>query len=160
MDTTVYKKGILSSALKNKWRNLLFVLQKFITCEGRFGHMYFYHIRMIMHFLEDHQMNLPYFLLNSLKKMATNVHNKVQCIENTMYHHGLVKILVEFHLRSTGDDWESFLIRNHFKEKSPEKPSSSRALIGRKRTIEMIKELAPQTQTEVTEEELPIVKIL
>jgi len=98
MDTTVYKKGIPSSALKNKWRNLLLVLQKFITCEGRFGQMYFYHVRMMMHFLEDHQMNLPYFLLNSLRKMATNVQKKIQCIKNTMYHHGLVKILVEFHL--------------------------------------------------------------
>ena len=90
-------------------------------------------------------MNLPYFLLNSLRKMATNVKKKVQCIENTMYHHGLVKILVEFHLRSTRDDWESFLIRNNFEEKSPEKPSSSRILRGRKRTIEMTKEQAPQT---------------
>jgi len=140
MDNTVYKKGIPSSALKNKWRNLLLVLQKFITCEGRFGQMYFYHVRMMMHFLKDHQMKIPYFLLNSLKKMATNVQNKIPCIENTMYHHDLVKILVEFHLQSIGDDWESFLIRNHIEEKSPEKPSSSRALRGRKRTIEMIKE--------------------
>jgi len=77
-----------------------------------------------------------------------------------MYHHGLVKILVEFHLQSIGDDWECFLIRNHFEEKSPEKPSSNKILRGRKRTIEMTKEQAPQTQTEVTEEELPIVKIL
>lgn len=122
--------------------------------------MYFYHIRMMMHFLEDHQMNLPYFLLNSLRKMATNVQNKFQCIENTMYHHGLVKILLEFHLQSIGNDWESFLIRNHFKEKSPEKPSSSKILRGRKRTIEMTREQAPQTQMEVTEEELLIVNIL
>jgi len=85
-------------------------------------------------------MNLPYFLLNSLGKMATNVQNKVQCIESTMYHHGLVKILVEFHLQSTGDEWESFLIRNHFEERSPEKPVSSRTLRGRKITIEMTKE--------------------
>jgi len=73
MDTTVYKKGILSFDLKNKWRNLLLVLQKFITCEGSFGQMYFYHVRMMVHFLEDHLMNLSYFLLNSLRKMATNV---------------------------------------------------------------------------------------
>lgn len=98
MDTTVYKKGIPSFALKNKWRNLLLVLQKFITCEGRFGQMYFCHVRMMMHFLEDHQMNFPYFLLNSLRKMATNVQKRIQCIENTMYHHGLIKILVKFHL--------------------------------------------------------------
>ena len=98
MDTMVYKKGIPNTALKNKWRNLLLVLQNFITCEGRFGQMYVYHVRMMMHFLEGHQKNLSYFLLNSLNKMSTNVQQKIQCIENTMYHHGLVKILVEFHL--------------------------------------------------------------
>lgn len=36
METTVYEKGIPISTLKSKWRNLLLVLQKFITCEGRF----------------------------------------------------------------------------------------------------------------------------
>lgn len=131
----VYKKGIPNFVLKNKWRNLLLVLQKFITCEGRFGKMYFYHVRMMMHFLEDHQMNLPYFILNSLSKMCTNVQKKIQCIENTMYHHDLIKILVEFYLQSIGDNWESFLVRNHFEEKSLEEASSSRALIGRNRTI-------------------------
>ncbi len=54
MDTMVYKKGIPSTTLKNKWRNLLLVLQKFFTCEGMFGKMYFYHVRMMMHFLWDH----------------------------------------------------------------------------------------------------------
>jgi len=154
------KKGIPSSTLKSKWRNLLLMLQNFITCEGRFGHMYFYHIRMMMHFLEDHQMNLSYFLLNSLRKMAINVQKEVQCIENTMYHHGPVKILVENHLQSIGDDSKSILIRNHFEQKTPEKPSSSRILKGRKITIEMTREHTPQTQTKVIEEELPIVKIL
>lgn len=34
MDTIVFRKGIPSSSLKSKWRNLLLVLQKFVTCEG------------------------------------------------------------------------------------------------------------------------------
>jgi len=79
-----------------------------------------------MHFLEDHQMNFPYFLLHSLKKMSTNFQKRIQFIENTMCHHGLTKILVEFHLRSIGDNWESFLVRNHFEERSPEQANSSR----------------------------------
>ena len=59
MDVTIFKKGIPSSALKTKWRNMLLVLQKFITCEGRYGTFYVYHIRLIMHFLEE-ELNLPY----------------------------------------------------------------------------------------------------
>lgn len=150
MDTTVFKKGIPSTTLKRKWRNLFLILKKFVTCEGRFGYMYFYHVRMMMHFLEDHQMNLPYFLLNSLKKLSTNVQKRIQFIENTMYHHGLIKKLVEFHLRSIGDNLESFLVRNHFEERSLEQASSSRTLKGRKRTIEGVKEKEPQTHPELS----------
>jgi len=94
----------------------------------------------MMHFLEEHHMNLPYFLLHILKKMSMNVQKKIQFIDSTMYRHGLVKILVEFHLQSVGDDWENFLVRNHFKEKSLQQPNNSRTLRGKKRTMEIIKE--------------------
>ena len=136
---------------------LLGVLHKFIICEGWFGYMYFYHIRIMMNFLEAHQMNLPQFLLHSLKKMSMNVQKKIQFIDSTMYHHGLVNILVEFHLQSVGDNWESFLVRNHFEEKALEHPNNSRTLRGKKRTAETIKE--PQSKQELSEDELPIVDI-
>lgn len=77
-----------------------------------------------------------------------------------MYHHGLINILVEFHLQSIGDNWESFLVRNHFEERSPKQARSSRSLKGRKRTIEGVKEHEPKTQLELLEEEFPIVDIL
>lgn len=140
MDTTIFKKCIPSTTLKSKWRNLLLVLQKFITCEGRFGYIYFYHIRIMMNFLEVHQVNLPYFFLHSPKKISMNVQKKIQFIDNTMYHHGLIKIWVEFHLQSIGDNWENFMVRNHFEERSPEQLISSRNLGGRKRTMETINE--------------------
>lgn len=76
MDILVFRKGIPSTTLKNKWRNVLLILQKFITCEGRFGTMYVYHIRLMMNFLED-EINLPFFLLNSLKRMASNVQKRL-----------------------------------------------------------------------------------
>ena len=49
-----------------------------------------------------------------------------------MYHHCLIKILVEFHLKNLGDNWEIFLVRNHFKEDNQEQPSSSKVKRGRK----------------------------
>ena len=68
MDTTVFTRGIPVHALREEWANLLLVNQKFITCEGRFGSMYMYHARLLMNFLESQTLNLPYFLLLSLKK--------------------------------------------------------------------------------------------
>jgi len=103
MDFIVFRKEIPISTLKNKWGNILLILQKLITCEGRFGFMYVCHIHLLMNFLENGTINLPFFLLNSLRNMATNFQKKIESIETTMYHHGLVKILVEFHLKSKGD---------------------------------------------------------
>ena len=80
--------------------------------------MYVYHILLLINFLEDSEINLPFFLLNGLKIMSTNVQKRIQFIDNTMHHHGLIKIFLEFHLKSVGDSWENFLIRNHFQEAS------------------------------------------
>jgi len=114
MHVSMFRKGIPISTLKNKWRSMLLILQKFITCEGRFRCMYVYHIHLLMNFLENGNVNLPFFLLNSLRRMASNVQKKIEFIDTTMYHHRLVKILVEFHFKRIGDTWENFLIRNYF----------------------------------------------
>jgi len=129
MDVTMFRKGILISTLKNKWRSMLLILHKFITYEGRFRCMYVYHIRLLMNFLENGNINLPFFLLNSLRRMDSNVKKKMEFIYTTMYHHGLVKILVEFHLKRIGDSWENFLIRNYFQEalESPEEGNIRRS---------------------------------
>ena len=73
MDITIFKRGIHVHALKEEWTTLLLVIQKFITCEGRFGSMYMYHTRLLMNFLDNQTLNLPYFLQNSLKNMFVTV---------------------------------------------------------------------------------------
>jgi hypothetical protein len=32
----------------------------------------------------------------------------------SLFHHGFIRTLVEYHLVSVGDNWENFLIRNNF----------------------------------------------
>lgn len=51
------------------------------------------------------------------------IQRKIQSIDSALCYHGLVKILIEAHLRNTGDNWEDFLVRNHFKEEEMEEPS-------------------------------------
>lgn len=99
MDITVFTKGILVHALKEEWASLLLIIQKFITCEGCFGAMYMYHARLLMNFLESQTLNFPYFLLLSLKKMSTTVQKNIVNIEPHLYHHGLVRILIEDQLK-------------------------------------------------------------
>lgn len=86
------------------------------TCEVRFGNMFLYHAHPIMNFLEGNEINLPYFLLHSLRKMVGNIQRKIQSIDNALYHHGILKMLIEDHLRNIRDNWEYFIITNHFKE--------------------------------------------
>jgi len=131
MDITVFTKGIHVHALKEESANLLLVIQKFITCERCFGSMYMYHARLLMNFLDSQTLNLPYFLLLSLKKMSTTVQKHIGNIDPHLYHHGLIKILIEDQLKKNKDTWEQFLMRNYFQEPS-EAPESSTPKIPRR----------------------------
>lgn len=82
--------------------------------------------------------------------MSGNVQKMIQFIEKTKYHHGLIKILIEFHLERLGDNWDSFLVRNHFKEEDQESPNSSKAKIGRNRIFENPIKNIPQQQPHKT----------
>lgn len=115
----------------------------------------------MMHFLGEHDINLLYFLLSSLRKMCSIVQRNPRSIEPHLYHHGLVKILVEEQLKAKRDTWERFLVRNHFQEigeasgGSPQVPKKSR----RKRREEITPEIVVQLETVVPEivvqEEIP-----
>ena len=59
---------------------------------------------------------MPYYFLNSLHKMACTYQMNVGDKERSLFHHGLIKILVSYRLRELGEAWESFLMRNGFGE--------------------------------------------
>jgi len=159
MDVSVFIKGILISALKSKWRNMLLILQKFIPYEGRFRCMYVYHIHLLMNFLENGEINLPFLLLNSLRRMASNVQKKIEFIDTTMYHHGLVKILVEYNLKRIGDTWENFLIRNYFQE-APESAEEGNFRRNKRKKIGITIQRKPESSTQKNDEELVSKKLI
>jgi len=103
MDVTVFTRGIPIHALKEEWVSVLLIIQKFITCEGHFGAMYMYHTQLLMNFLENQTLNLPYFLFLSLKKMCTTIQKNIEDIEPHLYHHELVRILIEDQLKKNRD---------------------------------------------------------
>jgi len=150
MDTNVFTKGILVHALKEEWASLLLVIQKFITCKGCFGSMYMYQARLLMNFLESQTLNLPYFLLLSLKKMSITVQKHIGNIEPHLYHHGLVKFLIEDQLKNNKDTWEQFLIRNYFQEPSEASGSSTPKILRKSKRKEKsaIVQDSPTTETQ------------
>lgn len=113
-----------------------------------------------MNFLEENEINLAYFLLNSRKKVSGNVHRRIQFIDNTMYLHGLVKILVELHLQNIGDNWERFLVRNHFHKETHGQPNRNKPKMGRKRKIDKAYQKEAQQPKNLSEDDIPLTEVL
>ena len=106
-----YEKVIPISLVKPRWHGLLFILKQFVTCEVRYGLVFLYHIRLLMHFI-GFKLNMYFYLLRSLYKMSKRY--KRQSVDSSLFHHGLINILLIHHLTTVGDCWDGFLIRNGF----------------------------------------------
>jgi hypothetical protein len=104
-------KGMPVKALKSRWHDLLAIIKQFITCEGRYGLVFLYHLRLLMSFI-DFPLNVPHFLLRSLYKMAKRF--KREKDDSSLFHHCLIKIVIVHRLRLSGDCWEDFFLRNGF----------------------------------------------
>jgi hypothetical protein len=89
--------------------DLLRVIQRFFTCEGRFNRVYQYHIRILMHFTGKKPLNLPYYLFISLGRMDDRVQLRKEQGDASLFHFSLIKLLVLEELRKRNRDWESFL---------------------------------------------------
>jgi hypothetical protein len=109
-------KGISISLVKPRWHSLLLILKQFVTCEGRYRLVFLYHIRLLMHFI-GFDLDMPFYLLRSLYKMSKIY--KRQSVDSSLFHHGLVKIMLMHHLSTVGDCWENFLIWNGFAQIVP-----------------------------------------
>jgi len=64
-----FPKGTSITLLKPRWHVLLLIFKQFITCEGRYGLVFLYHIRLLMIFL-GFNLNMPFYLFMSLHKMS------------------------------------------------------------------------------------------
>jgi hypothetical protein len=104
-------KGIPVIALKPRWHDLLAIIKQFITCKGRYGLVFLYHLRLLMSFI-DFPLNMPYFLLRSLYKMDKCF--KREKVDSSLFHHYLIKIIMVHQLKLNGDCWDAFLLRNGF----------------------------------------------
>jgi hypothetical protein len=113
--STCCPKGIPITLLKPRWHDLILILKQFITCEGRYGLVFLYHIRLLMLFL-GFKLNMPFYLLMSLYKMSKCYKKQSLNPLSSLFHHGLIRILLVSHLSQIGDTWESFLSRNNFSQ--------------------------------------------
>ena len=58
LENFYYKHGYPMKFLKPQWSHILQLIIRYITCNGRFSCVHFYHLKILMVF-EDFRVNLP-----------------------------------------------------------------------------------------------------
>jgi hypothetical protein len=109
-------RGMPVTMLKQHWHDLLMIIKQFVTCEGRYGFVFLHHLRFLMVFM-GYQLNMPYYLHQSLFKMSKKY--KKHQADSSLFHYGLVKLIVVCHLSLHGDCWSNFVAQNDFKDSNP-----------------------------------------
>ena len=72
-------------------------------------------MRFLQHISGIKKLNLPFYLLKSMGKMATRVCNHPDSTSNNVFHHGLIKLLITQELEKEERSWSHFLFWSGFK---------------------------------------------
>ena len=76
--------------------------------------MFRYHVRSLLHINGESKLNLPYYLFKSIEKMIAWVRNHPYHISHSVFHHGLIKLLITSELGKTGRSWQHFIFWSSF----------------------------------------------
>lgn len=110
-------KAVPRNYVKEHYALLLTCIQKYLTCEGRYNKVYSYHFKLLLHFTGKVSIDIPFYLFRSLSKMCDKVQLRKEDCETSLFHHGLIKLLVLDGLQKIGRDWNSFIFMAGFQSK-------------------------------------------
>jgi hypothetical protein len=110
----IWKKDIPMSYLEPKWQSLLKAIFVYITCEGRYNRVMFYHFKLLNHFTGRSPINFPFYLHKALTKMARQVKAKPTKVASRLSHQGLITLIIKESLKKKQVDWNYFLFWNEF----------------------------------------------
>jgi hypothetical protein len=106
-------KGVPRSHLVEGFDNILRVIQRYFTSEGRFNMIYQYHIRILLQFTGKDRMNLPFYMFRSIGKMVDRVQAKSKVVDTSVFHSGFIKMLVMEDLKKRNMEWDQFIASAH-----------------------------------------------
>jgi hypothetical protein len=92
------------------------IIKQFVTCEGRYGFVFLFHLRLLMIFM-GFELCLPHYLHRILFKMAKRY--KRSQADTSLFHVGLIKMCLVYELGLRRDSWDNFLSRNGFVVSNP-----------------------------------------
>jgi hypothetical protein len=113
------------SHLVEDFDKMLKIIQRYFTCEGRFNMLYQYHIRIFLHFTGKDAMNIPFYLLSIMEKMSDRVQAKSKAVDTSVFHSGLIRMLVMEELKKRKIPWEQFIIFAHMQLDIASTPQSN-----------------------------------
>ena len=108
-----FRTGVSWNYFKKEWQLVLNVIHRYVTCEGPLSSAYVYHLRLMAVFL-GFPINMPYYLVQSLTKMSSAMKKGPRNISHSLFHHGLVRMLIERELSKQNRSWDEFLESNGF----------------------------------------------
>jgi hypothetical protein len=117
------------SELIEQFDRILKIIQRYFTCEGRFNTLYQYHVRLLLHFTGKVEMNIPYYLLRSIGKMSDMIQAKYKDVDSSLFHSGLIRMLVFEELGKKDISWEHFVVTSHFKLDLASTPQSQKKVL-------------------------------
>ena len=68
VEVLYWGKGVQLDKFRPEWREVIRILQSYITCEGIFALVFKYHVRFLQHLNQHSKMNLPFFFLEKHAK--------------------------------------------------------------------------------------------
>jgi hypothetical protein len=122
-----WKKDIPMSYLESKWQSLLRAILVYITCEGRYNRVMYYHFKLLNHFTGREHINMPYFFHKTLTKMARQVKAQPAKVVSRLSHQGLITLLVREALQRKQIEWGFFLFWNEFQTERPPEIEAKKA---------------------------------
>ena len=115
-------------------------------------------MRLISHSLGDDPLDLVHFLYNSLLKMSRRYQKQPLSSPQYVYHHGLIKILVQHQLNKKKKTWDEFLVAEGFQGMTSRKkmghPRSKKRVNSQDEELE--KEVSSQANSENGSEHLEL----
>ena len=148
----IWKKEIPADFLEPKWRALLKAIKIYITCEGRYHRVMFYHFKLLNHFTGREPINLPHYLHKTLEKMSKQVQAKPSKLATRLSNPGLITLIIKELLRKRSIEWNTFLFWNEFQieadQEEAAKPKKGKKGLTPKSSKRRRRAISPQVQEE------------
>ena len=126
-------KGVHIHKFKPKWREPIKILQSYVTYEGRYASVFKYHFRFLQHLSHESNMNIPFFFLKSLQNMSSRVKEHQDHTKQSIFHHGLIKLIISTELQKRRKTWDYFLFWSRFQ--SEKEDQSKRTQVNKSQNL-------------------------